>query len=120
QRVLHGRMQESVAVRVPAARAVRAAAPTAPARAAAPELVVFGSALPAAKPPVTPGEPARARSFGRSFGRMVAYAAPLVAVAAAVPLWLAHHAEHEFQLALTLDRAPVTQRGAAAGVPRRG
>ncbi|HEX3764310.1 MAG TPA: zf-HC2 domain-containing protein [Kofleriaceae bacterium] len=117
QRVLHGRMQESVAVRVPGPHPVQAPAPSAVAP-AVPMVAAMGSAsrpAPAVEPAaVVPIARARSRCV-----RTLAYLTPLVAAAAAVPIWLLAR-EPGFELALTFDRAPVTERGGAAAVPRRG
>jgi anti-sigma factor RsiW len=113
QEVLHGRMQESVVAHVHQAHA--APAVTAP-DAAAPAVV------PRPGPPAT-AAPAMAREPARrpwSYRRAVVYAAPLLAAAAAVPLWLGHRSEPAFELSLAIDRAPAAERGAGAGVPRRG
>jgi hypothetical protein len=66
--------------------------------------------------PMVATEPRRAR--GR--GRFVVYAAPILAAAAAVPLWLGHRSEPEFELSLAIERASATERGVEAAVPRRG
>jgi hypothetical protein len=56
------------------------------------------------------------RRHGRM--RLAAYLAPVVAAAAAVPLWLGMQHEPSFELAVAIDRAPVAKRGLEA--PRRG
>lgn len=50
-----------------------------------------------------------ARRHGRM--RLAAYLAPVVAAAAAVPLWLGMQHEPSFELAVAIDRAPVAKRG---------
>jgi hypothetical protein len=108
QRVLHGRMQESVAARVAVARPAR----TAGAAAAAPGGAVSASTARAG----APGKPARTWSLRRA----VAYAAPPLAAAAAVALYLGHGTESGFELSIAVERAPVTERGGDAAVPRHG
>lgn len=110
QRVLHGRMQEDVAVRMPAARFGRAASP-------AMELLVAPAVMSVAAPPPRTAEPVP-RPRPRKWSRAVAYAAPLLAAAAAIPIYLAHRADPEFELALTVDRAPTTERSRATGSRR--
>ncbi|HEX8107896.1 MAG TPA: hypothetical protein VF516_09230 [Kofleriaceae bacterium] len=41
----------------------------------------------------------------------MAYASPLLAAAAAIPLWLAHRSDAEFELALAVDPNPASARG---------
>jgi hypothetical protein len=105
QRVLHGRMQESVAARVsvprlelPRTRAAEATAPVPVAR--------KGREAAPAMARDRPGAPAR--PWGRA--RALTYAVPLVAAAAAIPLWLGHGSEPAFELAVAVDRAPLTDR----------
>lgn len=93
QDVLHGRMQESIAARVALARTAPATVP------------------PAAAPGVVPIARARPGCV-----RALAYAAPLLAAAAAVPLWLTHGGDPGFKVSLAIDRAELTKRGQAAHV----
>jgi hypothetical protein len=118
ERVLEGRMQESIAVRVPAVRleqpaaapvpAVRleqpGAAPVLAARTTAREAVAPAPAMPPAA--AVPIDPRRARGCGRFF----TYAAPILAAAAAIPLWLAYRGDPDLELSLAVDRAPVIDR----------
>lgn len=105
QRVLHGRMQESVAARVsvprlelPRARAAEATAPLPAAR--------KGREAAPAMTRDRLGAPARPWGCARA----LTYAVPLVAAAAAIPLWLGHRSEPAFELAVAVDRAPMTDR----------
>jgi hypothetical protein len=110
QDVLHGRMQESVAAQVPAARPEPAAVPAA----AAPGRVASASwaalAMAADRAPRAPARP---------WVRALTYAVPLVAAAAAIPLWLTHRSDPAFELSLSIDRAPVTDRSDRAAAPQR-
>lgn len=115
QRVLHGRMQESVVARAPSGHREQAV-PGAPARVEASACVGSDTSAPAMGRTAAPGQPARRWRLHRA----VAYAAPLLAAAAAIPIWLAHRSESGFQMALAIERAPVTERGAGTAVPRRG
>jgi hypothetical protein len=122
QRILDGRMQESVTVRVPTTWIDRPATRARSAGAAAPVLAARMAHEAASAPvglPIAPIDPRRAPRRARSCGRLLVYAAPLLAAAAAVPLWLGR-AEPEFQLSLAIARAPGTERGVEAAVPRRG
>jgi hypothetical protein len=123
QDVLHGRMQENVAARAHAARAEPARAvparvamePAVTTRPVATRPAVTPPAVtpPAVTPPaVTPIEMARRRGCGRT----LAYLAPVLAAAAAVPLWLHHRDDSGFKLSLDIDRAEVAKRGKAAHV----
>jgi hypothetical protein len=125
QEVLGGRMQECVAALVPATRLERAAAPARPAAAramaagATAPVAAAGMAPEAAPGPVLPTIATDPRP-ARGCGRFLVYAAPILAAAAAVPLWLGLRSEPEFQLAISIQRDPVTERGSVAAVPRRG
>jgi hypothetical protein len=48
--------------------------------------------------------------------RLAAYLAPVVAAAAAVPLWLAAQHEPSFGLAVAIDRGSATRRGATTNM----
>jgi hypothetical protein len=125
QRVLDGRMQESIAVRAPA-RASRARDP-APALAAAiasaaPAVTALTGTAPAVdREPGAPDSaaPAAARTRARRGPtravcvRALTYAVPLVAAAAAIPLWLAHRGDSGLELSLSVERAPGVDRDRA-------
>lgn len=120
QRVLDGRMQESIVVRAPAARGESAmialtTAPDAAAQAVAPGLGVPASAVPAAARAMARGEPARRWGCRRA----LVYAAPLLAAAAAVPLWLIHDEDPSIKLSLAVEHSPAAERSRSAA-PRRG
>lgn len=107
QRVLEGRMQESVIARVPIA----------PGEAALTPAVTEPDPAPAAASPapaVMGCHRAPSRWWTRS--RAIAYAAPLLAAAAAVPLWCGH-GDPEF--ALAIQRAPAAVRSRDSS-PARG
>lgn len=111
QDVLHGRMQERMITQLPAAQAEPARAPVA----AAPGPVASTSEAALARARDRRGEPARRSVCVRA----LAYAAPLLAAAAAVPLYLAHRGDPDLELAVAADRAPGTVRSdPAAGPPR--
>ena len=102
QRVLHGRMQESVAVRVPAVGLAPATAGAGPA--------------PAARTAVPPADPRP----GRRLGRFVIYGAPILAAAAAVAVRLTPSPAPEFQLAIAFDRTePIQRSRERAGLTQR-
>ncbi|HEX3477128.1 MAG TPA: zf-HC2 domain-containing protein [Kofleriaceae bacterium] len=104
QDVLHGRMQESMTVRVPAvglASATAVAGPAPPARTA------------------VPPAPADPRTWHR-LGRFAIYAAPILAAAAAVAVWLTPSPAPEFQLVVAFDRTePIQRSRERAGVTQR-
>lgn len=104
QRVLHGRMQESVAVRMPA---VGLAPATAPATAGPEPSSAARTAVPSASAEPRPGRRRR---------RFAIYAAPLLAAAAAVAVRLIPPAA-EFQLVVALDHTDLIQRSRARGGP---
>jgi len=112
ERVLEGRMQESIAVRMPAARLEQpAVAPAPAARTMAREVVPPAPAVPPAAAAV-PIDPRRARGCGRYF----IYAAPILAAAAAVPLWLGRPDDVQpLTSSLDFERGPVA-RGKTAHV----
>lgn len=111
QDVLHGRMQEQLITQLPAAHPEPVAAPAA--EAAAQVASTSGAALAMARD--RRSDPAHRSGCVRA----LAYAVPLLAAAAAVPLYLAHRGDPELELAVAADRAPVTVRSdPAAGPPR--
>jgi anti-sigma factor RsiW len=105
QCVLHGRMQENVVVRVPAhleqpgTIQAMATGTTTP--------VLAARKPPEAAPAMARDLPGAARPWGCA--RALAYAVPLVAAAAVIPLWLGR-GEPAFELAVAVDRAPGTDR----------
>jgi hypothetical protein len=104
QRVLHGRMQESVAVRVPAVG-------LAPATAGAGPVLAARTAVPPAPADPRPGRRRR---------RFAIYAAPILAAAAAVALRLIPPPAPEFQLVVALDHTDLSQRSRErAGLTQR-
>jgi len=117
QAVLLGRMQETMAVRGPVRR---------PGLVPVPVPVATGSVKRVAPPAVAASgseavAPRRSAPAGRlrRWRRTIAYAAaPVLAAAAAIPLFCG--TEPGFQLAIALDRAPAPQRGAAPPANRRG
>lgn len=113
QRVLHGRMQEDIAVRMPAERLGRTAVPRTE-RVVVPA-VVSAVAAPAPAPTPIP----RPRPRAGTLRRAVAYAAaPILAAAAAIPIYLAHTSDPEFGLALAVKSAPTTERNRSTGSRR--
>ena len=111
-RVLDGRMQERMAARVPVPRALLAP-DVAGSTAAAPTAAAPTAAAPiGAAPAATLHAPAphkQARPWGCA--RVLAYMAPVLAAAAAVPLWLNLRGDPEFQLSVPSDRAELIRRG---------
>lgn len=108
QDVLHGRMQERVITQI---RAVPepAAAPEEAAPAEPPAPVVSATAAPAAACAAVPRGPARIQIVGR----VMAYASPLLAAAAAYALWFGNPGVPELAMKVAVDRAPVTDRAVA-------
>lgn len=113
QRVLHGRMQESVAARVSVPR-LEQVAPPAVAPAATERATRKGRAVAPAMTRDLPDAPARPWRYARA----LTYAVPLVAVAAAIPLWLRVRGEPAFELAVAVERAPANDRQDRAAEPR--
>jgi hypothetical protein len=123
ERVLHGRMQESLVVEVAAMRdAAAVAAPPAAAVVAASDNVAAAAPPAAVVPvpaPLAPAAHVVASGRARRWRRAIAYAAaPVLAAAAAVPFICS--SEPGFQLAVAFDRAPATERGRTPAVPQRG
>lgn len=98
QRVLHGRMQENVAARVSVPRLERT--------------VASPAVTPAATGCATPPGGHRFRRFRRA----LVYAAPVLAAAAVLPLWLAQRTDPGFEMSLAITPAKQARRGTAAHV----
>jgi hypothetical protein len=114
-------MQECVAVRAPTPR-VRSVLASAATTWVEPPLVRV-VAGPGVDPPVAPATAAPGwacdtapdrpnRRF--SLRRAVAYASPLLAAAAAIPLWMSHGSDPEFELALAVERGQASEHRRAS------
>lgn len=129
QRVLHGRMQEAITADAAASAAAdaldRAIAEADPGGAAAAEEADdeadpgdVPSARAAREGEVVAAAPAPARDAEiRSCQRrrMLVYAAPALAAAAAFPLWCLHRADAPLELTCEIEHGPTRARGALVG-----